>query len=447
MRWSTNWIERVLFCVGVIASIGSLAVRAPAGTFDEAAARASARSDRYLGSFRVPRDDGSGRPADPPRFQYSYGGNLAVADGRALWLSTHERHRLVGKIAIPTPVRPSSPTAFQELPVAKSLAPAIDITEGLRAPEVQGTDRAMILSDAVAEGTQLRWVFHDYYNVSQKRYRIFGVFNSDSGTADGPFGLIDAAREPIRDQLSGRYLTAIPEKWAARLEANVASGGGGLAGQKTWGAGPSLYAFTPPKRDADPYTTFLDARPLLLYPFDDEQPESARRALENWNRASRPYDAVWIGDTVVFAVCWGRGAIWYGEAEGPNGQIDWHVKDKGYHAAWYELQLLFYRAEDLAEVANGAAPSWKPRPFAAVPIPHLMGADRGAAQVSPIALSWDAGTERLYLVQGLADRSRSEYDRHPTVHVYDLRGMRSPDKWITGLRASSEREKRETRKP
>lgn len=438
MGGPAGWIKHAVLCLMAICPLGYVALT---GASDENVAGKPVGPDRYLGSFRVPRDDGSGRPADPPRFQYSFGGNLAAADGQTLWLSTHERHRFVGKIAIPAPVRPSSPTAFQELPFAKTLAPAIDITEGLRAPDVQGTDRSMILSDAIVEGSQLRWVFHDYYNVSQKRYRVFGIFHSETETADGPFGLIDAAREPIRDQVSGRYLTAIPRNWASRLQATVASGGGGLAGQKAWGAGPSLYAFTPPERDADPYTTFLEAKPLLLYPFDDEQPVPARRALENWNRACRPYDAVWIGDTVVFAVCWGRGAIWYGEAEGPDGQIDWHVKDKGYHAAWYELQLLFYRAEDLMEVAEGKAPPWKPRPFAAVTIPHLMGADRGAAQVSPISLSWDPGTERLYLIQGLADRSRSEYDRHPVVHVYDLRGMESPADWIAALERSSAREK------
>ena len=390
--------------------------------------------DRYLGSFRVPEDDGSNRSAKKPKYSYSYGGRLVAADGERLWLATHARHRLVGQISIPAPVQPTSSTAFGELPVANNLKPAVDITGGLRAKSVQGTKRPMVLGDAVSYKNRLYWVFHDYYNVSQTKYRVLGAFDPQTGVVDGPFGLIDAARQPIRDQLSGRYLATVPAKWSAQVQGALVCGGGGLPGQAEIGAGPSLYSFNPPAAGADPYQTYATTHPLLLYPFDDDKPKPSRRALAGWNRASRPFDVVWIKDSVVFAVRFGRGKIWYGaHDQGPGGATDWFITDKSYHAQWYELQFLFYDANDIAAVARGKLQPHQPQPYARIPIPHLMGDDPGRAQVSPVSLSWDAQTERLYLVQGLADHSRGKFARHPVVHVYDLQDIKSIRAWAEQL--------------
>lgn len=387
----------------------------------------------YVGSFRVPKDDGSGRvKAQPTHYTYSYGGDVSAVDGNEMWLGAHVHHLMVGKISIPTAVKPTHSDAFSELPIARALAPAIDITGGLRNAAVQNTDRSMVLGDLQPEGDQVRWVFHDYYNVTQKKYRVFGTHDKTTRIAEGPYGLYEADGDYVRDQLSGRYLTTVPPQWAGAVGGTIASGGGGLPGQASLGAGPSLYAYTPPPAGADPLTTRLTATPLLEYPFDDNLPIEERRSLEGWNRASQPYDGVWIGDTVVFAARFGIGEVWYGGPDGPGDLYDWYIPDKTYHAERYEMRLLFYRAADFERVAKGEMEPWQPKPYANVLMPNLMG-PKTVSQVANVSLSWDAASQRLYIVQTRVDRTRSFYERHPVVHVYDLSGDDGLKRWIASL--------------
>ena len=387
----------------------------------------------YLGAFRVPDNDGSGRVTEAPtKYSYSFGGDVSAVDGNEMWLSAHAHNLLIGKISIPDPVKPSNKNAFKELPVAQPIAPAFDITQGLRLPAVQGNDQSMVLGDIDPDGNQVRWVMHDYYNVSQTPYRVLGSYNTQTRTASGPYGLYDKSGQHVRDQLSGDYLSSVPPIWASRVGGTYVSGGAGLPGQGATGAGPGLYAYTPPKAGADPLTTRVTATPLLEYPFDDHLPESQRRGLDGWNRASEAYDAVWIGDTVVVAARFGIGQVWYGSADGPGNLYDWSNPDKGYHAESYEMRLLFYRAGDLAAVARGDMKPWEPRPYANVLMPHLMGADT-ASQVNDVSMSFDEETGRFYIVQTRVDQSRSQYDRNPIVHVYDMSGPDALKRWANKL--------------
>ena len=393
----------------------------------------------YVGSFRVPKDDGSGRDkSQPTYFTYSYGGDVSAADGNEMWLSAHVHHLMIGKISIPTPVKPSNSNAFTELPIARALAPAIDVTDGLRVGSVQNSDRSMVVGDLLPSEDQVQWVFHDYYNVTQKQYRVFGAYDKTTGDAEGPYGLYEENGDYVRDQLSGRYLTSVPPEWASRVGGTIASGGGGLPGQASLGAGPSLYAYNPPPAGADPLTTQLTATPLLEYPFDDNLPVDERRSLDGWNRASQPYDGVWIGDTVVFAARFGIGEVWYGGPDGPGDLYDWYIPDKTYHAEKYEMRLLFYRAADLERVANGQLEPWEPKPYANVLMPNLMGPNT-VSQVSDVSLSLDQASQKLYIVQTRVDRTRSVYDRHPVVHVYDLSGSNGLKNWIAEMEGKKQK--------
>ena len=389
----------------------------------------------YLGSFRVPSNDGSGRASQSPtKYGYSYGGDVSTVDaeGDELWLSAHVHNLMIGKISIPDPVKPSDNLAFKELPVARATQAAFDVTQGLRDQSVQDSFRTMVVGDLVPNDDLVRWVMHDYYNVAQKPYRVLGSYNTQTGDAEGPYGLYDRNGESVRDQLSGRYLTTVPEEWSRYVGGTFASGGGGLPGQTILGSGPSLYAYSPPAAGADPQQTQVTATPLLEYPFDDHLPADQRRGLEGWNRASESFDAVWIGDTVVFAARIGIGEVWYGSSDGPGNLHDAYNPYKGYHAERYEMRLLFYRASDFAAVAKGPLNPWDPKPFANVSMPNLMGS-KTDSQFNAVSMSWDEATGKLYVVQTRVDHSRSRYDRKPIVHVYDLSEPDALKRWAFQL--------------
>lgn len=230
---------------------------------------------------------------------------------------------------------------------------------------------------------------------------------------------------------TNEYLFTLPAWWAHKYANDYRI----CAGRHRDGQGPSgptLYAFgdsafvlhAPPTGAELPSVTLLRYEDLACFDgregncIVDHCPEDDYRG------------AAFIEDgprrAFVFIQRKSAGRCWYGY---PDGSVCPPICDcsdcggeRGYQAEGYQARMIFFRASDLAMVAQGHWPPWKPQPYAVLDLtPYMLNGDVnlcGVAYSPQTDIAGDPHSGWLFVTQQAGHETMSA--RHPVAHVWKV---------------------------
>lgn len=378
----------------------------------------------WLGAFRPPH-------VEQQTSSFSYGG-AAIAyradgdpDGDAdgfpgsLFLTGHVYDQQTAEISIPQPVI-SERRSLDDLTVSRLLQSFGDISGGIRDGLVTSESQPYRIGGLQVVGHALHWTLFRYYNVEGYDFYSHGIssLSMQQPMAAGPWhlGPFDSGATEWHAYKNAGYICDAPASVVERLGGRPLLSGLQIStGLQTSSQGPALYAYRLPDTVA-PAGASLDAVPLLWYSM--EQPLDQHHPADSWSGAA------WLemGDSqsVAFFGRKATGPVYYGEAR-PGDCFD----SKGYHGPPYEAQVIFYRAQDLLEVADGQRQA-----FSLQPMYRWTGDSAGGGLSQYLfptcdqtlgGLAYDRQHNLLYLVQQEAGTTEdSPYEVLPVIHVFRI---------------------------
>lgn len=380
----------------------------------------------YLGAFRLPH-------VRVNNSTFAYGGwalawrPASQTDGDAeddslpgsLYIVGHREHQKVAEISIPKPVISGS-ALLDPLPVARVLQPFEDVTGGLLREWNAVSATPFHIGGLSVVGDLLHWTVYKYYNVDGIDYPSHGTtgLNLAASLADGPWhlGPMNSGAPEWHSYKHAGYILQIPaasRTWFGGK--NLISGLQISTGLQFSSQGPALFAYQLPD-EGTPANTSLSAIPLAWY--------SESAPLPQHTPADRWTGAAWLTlgnkEAVIVAGRKGLGPGYYGEAR--PGDCS---QDKGYHAAPYEAQMLFYSPASLIHAAYGQLPAHALQPWLRWDREFDGGSlsqylFRTCSQEVG-GLAYDAEHQLIYLVQISAGcTSDNEYEPLPVIHVFHL---------------------------
>ena len=326
----------------------------------------------------------------------------------SLYLVGFRPEQRVAELSIPRPVQTRD---LNKVSVATVLQPFGDITGGLqRLLTGDSSEPYQIGGMQVVQG-RLHWTLFKYYNVAGHDFPSHGMSSlriDDLASLQGLWhlGPMQTGDPQWHSYKHAGYITDIPEPAADRLFGgrNLMSGLQISTGLSHSSQGPALFAYRLPDSELKPDSS-LDALPLLWY--SEERPLTGHHPSDRWTGAAW----VKLGERQAVIVV-GRkahGAVHYGEPR-PGDCYPY----KGYHGSSYEAQMLFYRTEDLADVAAG---------------------QQHATQVEP-RYRWDSrdsggSFDRFMFRECRRDIGGMAYDRtHNILYVVEAEaGLTQEDQW------------------
>lgn len=338
----------------------------------------------YLGAFRAPAQDGSGRPL-------TYGGHALSyhAATHGLFFGGHDWYQELCEIGIPATIDLSQ--------TAGILQDCVDVTEGRLGQVDEGNVK---LGGTLAHEGRLIVSTYSYYDADGDQsvsHFASGLDLAQSGDVLGPVAVGDRA-----GIVSG-YMAPIPAEWQANLGGPALTGNCCLSIISRTSYGPAVSVFDPNDVGVvDP----VPAAPLLEYP--------ASHPLAEWD-ATGPY---FNGTTNIVGVAFppgsrsvlffgrhGIGTFCYGTGEACNDPVH---GSQGTHAYPYVHQVWAYDALDLLAVRNGDLDPWQVQPYALWQLDEMDST--GSATISGAA--YDPASGRVYLTESYGDE--------PVVHVYQI---------------------------
>lgn len=340
---------------------------------------------RYLGSFRLPTNDGSGASTG----DLTYGGTaLALSSGGGLFVRGHDWSQRLCEVSIPA--IGGTATIRQR---------CVDVTEG-RMPQID-VENGIKLGGALVWNGRLITTGFSYYDAdtsATKSHFASGTTLATAGDVTGPVqvGTVGAG------WVSGQ-MTPIPSEWRSLLGGPALTGNCCLSIISRTSSGPSVSVFNP---DDVGRVTPVPATRLLGYPVD--------RPLANPNNANGLYThSDQVGGfafpagtrSVLFVGRHGTGNQCYGDGSACNDPADSY---KGYHSYPYYHQVWAYDANDLLAVKNGTRQVWELRPYATWRLTEMNNS--GSATIAGAA--YDPTTRRMYVTE--------QYGSTPKVHVYEI---------------------------
>ena len=218
-----------------------------------------------------------------------------------------------------------------------------------------------------------------------------------------------------RNMSTNNYMFEIPKTWANKNTPGkfLATGryrDGGWGGQ-----GPGIFAIGPWNDGNPPASGSAIANvPLLLYD-STYTGEPAEHTMRSYHHSDEWGGAVWLTarkkSAVLFAGTKGIGDCWYGDPNGPCLECE----DRGWWSTGFEGQFIFYDPDDLAKVASGVWPTWKPQPYATLNInQHLYHITSKQQKHHLGAASFDSKRGILYVFESFAE------DDRPVVHAWNV---------------------------
>lgn len=377
----------------------------------------------YLGGFRPEFGDGNAerfglggwaiafRPdGDPDGPNDGYPGSL--------FLMGHRKQQMVAEINIPTPfVSPNKD--INALPEAKMLQPFSDITKGLRAKLTNGSTEPFEIGGMHVVGSRLHWTMYKYYNVTQVDYLSHGL--TTVNLADKAFrglwhlGPHNSGDPRWHSYKNAGYIAEIPKSIAdTHLNGmNLMSGLQISTGRQTSSQGPALYAYKVENENL-PHGGSLKAMPLLWYPMD--APMTGHHPTDSWQGAA--WLTLGSKQAVIVVGRKGLGPVHYGEPR-PGECYSY----KGYHASQYEVQVMFYRPQDILAGVKKSVPNKDPwyRWNSETPggsLNRFMYQDCGK-EIGGIA--YDRENNLLYISEiNAALATVNDYEQLPVIHVLKI---------------------------
>ncbi len=338
----------------------------------------------YVGAFRVPNQDSSGRPL-------GYGGHALSYDAAAhgLYFGGHDWYQELCEIGIPAVIDLGH--------TATILQNCTDVTEGRLGLIDDGTVK---LGGTLLHNGQLIVSAYTYYDADgDQTLSHFGGLPdlSQTGDVQGPYQV--GAWAGI---VSG-YMAPVPPEWQADFGGPALTGNCCLSIISRTSYGPAVSVFDPDDiGTANP----VPATSLLYYPASDP--------LAEWD-ATSPY---FNGTTQIVGVAFppgsrsvlfigrhGTGDFCYGTGAACGDPVSPY---QGTHAYPYVHQVWAYDALDLLAVREGDLQPWEVRPYMIWQLDEMDSS--GSASVSGAA--FDPASGRLYVTEN--------YGEEPIVHVFQI---------------------------
>lgn len=339
---------------------------------------------RYLGSFRLPSNDGSGASTG----DLTFGGTaLGISPNGGLLVGGHDWTQRLCEVAIP---------AIGGLATIRQRC--IDVTEGRMSQVDDGTIK---LGGSFVYNGRLITSAYSYYDADgnqAKSHFASGLTLATTGDLTGPVQLADGAAGFVSGQMA-----SIPAEWQSLL------GGPALAGHccisiiSRSSLGPSVSVFNP---DNVGRVSPVPATRVVGYPMDHPlaNPDTAN-GLYMHTDVMGGFAFPAGTRSVLFFGRHGSGSQCYGEAAECSDPAEQY---KGYHSYPYNHQVWAYDANDLVAVKNGTRQPWEVRPYAVWRLPEMN--NNGSATIA--GATYDPATRRVYITEA--------YSYNPLVHVYEV---------------------------
>jgi hypothetical protein len=373
----------------------------------------------YLGAFRLPDEESNGT-------SWSYGGHgmgyypLGDPAGPpdsfpgSLFSISHPYQNFVSEFTIPAPVV-SPGKEVEDLPLAATLQPFADVTEGRQTGGLTGTtlgDIQYYPQQGAQTSAKLYWAMYEYY-LPDPAELMFGWSELDLANTQSQ-GLWRLDDFPA--SATSKYLFEISAAWSDAYTPGkcLAAGRCRIVNNGSWG--PALYAFGPwndgdPPGAPPPDGASLDAVELLKY--------GSELTLRDFSHSEEWVDGAWlvVGDKSAVILAGARairtsasGEEYYGEP-GVDG-----CGYKGYHAEPYYGAILFYDPYLLAQVTQGILQPDEVQPYAEFNVEDYMfkqGCRRGVLG----GVGYDRQRNLLYVTERYVE---GYYARKPIVHVWQV---------------------------
>lgn len=341
---------------------------------------------RYLGSFRLPNNDGSGAS---PTGDLTYGGTaLAISASGGLFLAGHDWSQRLCEVSIP---------AIGGTAVIRQRC--ADVMEGRQGQVDAGG--SINLGGTLVHNGRLIVAAYSYYDADAnqvKSHFASGTTLSTTGDLTGPVQVGTAGAGFV----SG-YMGIIPNEWRSLLGGPALTGQCCIAIISRSSSGPAVSVFNP---DDVGRVTPVPARQLLGYPLSTPLAD-ANTANAYFTRSdvigglafpAGTRSVLFIGRHGTGQPCYGTGAA-CGDLAGDA---------KGDHSYPYYHQVWAYDANELLAVKNGTKQPSQLRPYA---MWRLTGINN-AGSATMAGATFDPTTRRLYVTE--------RYGENPKVHVYEI---------------------------
>ena len=374
----------------------------------------------YLGAFRLP-DEASGD------ISWSYGGigmtyyphgDPASTDdypGSLFSISDYPFNNYVSEFSIPVPVV-SAHKNLADLPMATTLQPFADITNGRQEPGLTGlavVDVQYYPQQGAQTSDKLYWVMFEYYMPEDEFGHGWSELTLSAPQAQGAWRLGDFPTAGVN-----KYLFEIPTAWADAYTPGLylAAGRARIPNNGSWG--PALHAFGP-WNDGNPPASgsSVAATQMVYYAYDYDNYISDHMA-RDYSHADEWQDGAWltVGDRSAVMLAGVKGLRREYELEYyGDDNVDACGNSKGWHAEPYYAAVLFYDPALLAASVQGEIEPYEIQPYAMLNLEDYMF-QQGCRRQTLGGVGYDRERRLVYVLERevLADGGK------PIVHVFQL---------------------------
>ncbi|MBN2244219.1 MAG: hypothetical protein JW755_00085 [Candidatus Aminicenantes bacterium] len=375
----------------------------------------------YKGAFRLP----DGPPGSDVK-TWAWGGSAATyypagdpkgkKDGYpgSIFGVGHAWAHQVSEISIPKPVRSKN---LKDLPIAETLQGFQDILD-VSNLEIPRTGLCYLPKQGSQQTDKIHfcWGYHMQDDPSHQDL-THGWCETNLTNPNIQRGwYLDGLPTHLRHMSTNDYMFEIPTVWAKKnTPGNILATGrfrdGGWSGQ-----GPSLYAIGPWNDGNPPASGSAIANTVLMQYDDTYTGEAADHTMKNYHHSDEWSGAAWLKAgtkmAVIFVGTKGTGDCWYGNENGPC----LNCENRGWWSTGFDGLIIFYDPKDLAKVASGKSPAWKPQPYATMNIDKYLYHINSTQQKHHLAAAcFDSKKCILYVLEPFVE------DDKPVVHVWKVK--------------------------
>ncbi len=371
----------------------------------------------YLGAFRLPSEYSNNhkweyggyalafRPdGDPGGDKDGFPGSLYSA-GK---MKDSSQIKCVSEFSIPAPIKSNN---VAELPIAKTIQPFGDITQGFFDQVLSGQQlnrlRGLVYLDAQPGQSRgkLYWSIWSAYNTAGVNLPSQGYSDSSisNPNAQGVWRL-----QGYHSKSVSGYLFEIPKDWADNYLGGMYIGTGVSRDGGAFSRGPTLFAIAPYRytNTNPPPNSELPTVPLIYYNSDHDN-------YPNYVPVDKWWGGAWLTasskEAVIFVGLKCLGSSCYGTGDDCGDSCSSY---KGYHCFPREPEMVFYDVTDLEQVATGAKQPWEPQPYYILDLRTLIP-QYGTCTLTQ-GVAYDREHNLLYLIQYQGDGAK------PLVHVLKI---------------------------
>lgn len=395
----------------------------------------------YKGAFKIHSEE------ETSPYTYSYGGqalafypqgdpNETDNYSGSLYITSHDQFQYISEITIPKPVNSKN---LNNLNSAETLQNFTDIKDNLFGElELPTVGLTYLAKQKNQTSGKIYYTWGQHMQESQ-RNPSHGFFNLNLSNPQvkGPWKM---AKQD--NYLTTRYLFNIPKSWAKKYTPGKRLVTGRFRDGGQGAQGPSLFAYSlnqPLKTESSiKNTTLLKYQSVYENQSDTQAPKQCKLCplsagvsqdegrLNNYKNSDHWSGGAWLTtkhkSAVIFVGYKGIGKTWYGFYNGtvwPNNPPypEEGPGERGWWSENFQAQILFYKAKDLAKVAQKKIESFKPQPYAIKKIESKMFFTPTTEFRRLGGIAYDRKHNRLYITEFRGNQN----NQTPIFHVYKIK--------------------------